>query len=1054
MRRRLLPFISLLIAFACVREEAVDTGVKTFDCFTVTVEDSPMTKVHMEDGGVVKWDNLDRIGVFSDTQGIVPYSKGDDGKFHGETVTGNVFYAIYPYDEALYDPDDPTVLKLGHGGIMLMTAKSEGNNLFFKQACGLLHFRIQTAAEDVFVSLQGNQFEWIGEGQVDLKETNPTFRLSGFGAEGDHSFYQSSRLTRKEGSYWDVYVPMPVGELEAGFDASVSGYRAGVLDYEFKKRTLKSVNLSRGQMYTFTINDVDSFIEAEKEKAGSDREALIAFYNALDGDNWTNNTNWCSDKPLSEWFGVSVNSMGRVEGINLYGNRLKGEFPPELTAMDQLQYLSLGYTNLYEDYESMEIYGSLPEDIGNLTNLRYLSISPSMLTGSFPESMRKLTSLQSLYISAKNDIHTGQSLGYQMSGSLGFLGSLPLLVNIDLSGHQFSGELPDFASSILGNIELDNNLLSGPLPEFSKQKGDMHWIYLQNNRFSGPIPASYASLMDSPTLNQFWFHKNNLSGPIPEEISSHPKFSEYAWMLLADQNPGYGFTIESIPACTHTFETLDGSSLSLPEHYSQADYTMIVRWAEWCNFSRSFIPQVLALKEKYKDTGLQIIWAYGGGEIEARKEYMAEMGLDKVAPHIIEMYDGNNWRPFNAPDGKNHAVWMNWMGYGTPFIEIVDRDGNIVFVDDEEGYYTQLPVANKRSKLEVFLSNLLGGDEYLSTDFSADGTVHTLQTASKGAGINVVLMGDAFSDRLIADGTYEGVMEKAVDAFFSEEPYKTYKDHFNVSYVDVVSKNEVYYGETALNTYYGSGTEVGGDDAKVFKYARKVLSEDEIDDALIIVMINHDNYAGTCYMYSVPDGDYGRGPSISYFPTSSDVTTFNGLVSHEAGGHGFSKLGDEYAYEYKGAISQADVEDAQNKATYGWWKNVDFTGSPTEVKWAKFLNDTRYQYDGLGVFEGAFTYWSGAWRPTQESIMNHNIGGFNAPSREAIWYRIHKLAYGNTWAYNYEDFVTYDAKNRKTSAPTSARSARPNFVEKEFQPLAPPVVVNKNWREVAGRDRK
>ena len=39
-------------------------------------------------------------------------------------------------------------------------------------------------------------------------------------------------------------------------------------------------------------------------------------------------------------------------------------------------------------------------------------------------------------------------------------------------------------------------------------------------------------------------------------------------------------------------------------------------------------------------------------------------------------------------------------------------------------------------------------------------------------------------------------------------------------------------------------------------------------------------------------------------------------------------------------------------------------------------------------------------------------GEFNAPSREAIYYRIHKLAYGDSWVYNFEDFATWDAKNR------------------------------------------
>ena len=64
---------------------------------------------------------------------------------------------------------------------------------------------------------------------------------------------------------------------------------------------------------------------------------------------------------------------------------------------------------------------------------------------------------------------------------------------------------------------------------------------------------------------------------------------------------------------------------------------------------------------------------------------------------------------------------------------------------------------------------------YNSTDFSKDGEVKTLQKATTGKGIDIVMMGDAFSDRLVSNGTYEKVMKSAMEAFFSEEPYKSHK---------------------------------------------------------------------------------------------------------------------------------------------------------------------------------------------------------------------------------------------------------------------------------------
>jgi len=76
--------------------------------------------------------------------------------------------------------------------------------------------------------------------------------------------------------------------------------------------------------------------------------------------------------------------------------------------------------------------------------------------------------------------------------------------------------------------------------------------------------------------------------------------------------------------------------------------------------------------------------------------------------------------------------------------------------------------------------------------------------------------------------------------------------------------------------------------------------------------------------------------------------------------------------------------------------------------------------------------------------MRHNRGEFNAPSREAIYYRIHKLAYGDDWKYDYEKFVEYDAVNRKSQAASTKSYVLPL---KPQPALHPPVVVGKNWRE-------
>ena len=147
-------------------------------------------------------------------------------------------------------------------------------------------------------------------------------------------------------------------------------------------------------------------------------------------------------------------------------------------------------------------------------------------------------------------------------------------------------------------------------------------------------------------------------------------------------------------------------------------------------------------------------------------------------------------------------------------------------------------------------------------------------------------------------------------------------------------------------------------------------------------------------------------------PLCTSEEEFTAVLQHEAGGHGFGKLEDEYGYEEKGEIPAEKKAQIRQLQAGGFYKNVDFTSSEEQVRWNKFIADEDYQYDGVGVFEGACTYFTGAFRPSENSLMRYNDAPFNAPSREAIYFRLHKLAYGDSWEYNYDEFKQYDAVNR------------------------------------------
>ena len=136
-----------------------------------------------------------------------------------------------------------------------------------------------------------------------------------------------------------------------------------------------------------------------------DRLALVALYNATDGANWTNNTNWLTNEAISEWHGVVTDGEGRVKRLLLGHNELSGEIPASLGNLTNLQVLRLNYGTLS---------GSIPVELGNLTNLQWLDLGINWLSGEIPVELGNLTNLRDLYLSG-NDLSGSDSGGAEAS---------------------------------------------------------------------------------------------------------------------------------------------------------------------------------------------------------------------------------------------------------------------------------------------------------------------------------------------------------------------------------------------------------------------------------------------------------------------------------------------------------------------------------------------------------------------------------------------------------------------------------------------------------------
>ena len=340
----------------------------------------------------------------------------------------------------------------------------------------------------------------------------------------------------------------------------------------------------------------------------------------------------------------------------------------------------------------------------------------------------------------------------------------------------------------------------------------------------------------------------------------------------------------------------------------------------------------------------------------------------------------------------------------------------------------------------------LPANAYHSQDMSQDGKVTPILKHKKGNGVPIVIMGDGFLDRDITSGKYREATNKAIVGLFSMHPMKALKDYFDVYEVNAVSYNDYFTStsSTAFSSRFTSftSTEIKGDDSKVKEYAKKAIDEKRIDDALIIVLINDNRYAGTCSMcMDSKESDIPNGNSIAYVPLSEsneEQMMFSTVLCHEAIGHGFAKLADEYDNIIYEKIPDDEKQDIINRQKAGGYRNVALDPDVTKSYWADFAADSRYNSERLGCYEGGATYALGVYRPTENSIMNDNIGGFNVAGRVMIYKRCMKIALGKSWNFNLADFITFDLENGKA---TSNKRNAPAKRSRNFRPLAAPKVT-------------
>lgn len=335
-----------------------------------------------------------------------------------------------------------------------------------------------------------------------------------------------------------------------------------------------------------------------------------------------------------------------------------------------------------------------------------------------------------------------------------------------------------------------------------------------------------------------------------------------------------------------------------------------------------------------------------------------------------------------------------------------DRTGEIVFKLKNEDY-THTCTVNQ-------YDYEYGEDEWL-----------TLQKATRGnnGGINIVILGDGYDAKDISSGDYLTNIKQEVEYFFGIEPYTTYRDYFNVytafplsTETGVGTVNTIRYNR--FNTTYTGGVGLTADYDEIFNYALNAptVTQDNLKQTLIIIVPNSTDYGGITQMWE-------DGSAIAFCPLSTYGYPLDsrGVIQHEAGGHGFGKLGDEYIYhnafiDFCNCLCCGHTDEFNNAKNLGWYENLSLTGKMHEVPWSHLIFDNRYS-DIVDIFEGGFMHNRGVFRSEQNSCMNNNIPYYSTISRESIVKRIKRYA-GET--YSYEEFVANDRRDAGTVTRSSS----------------------------------
>mgnify|MGYP004573204859 FL=1 len=1058
---------SLVTIAACTEEETGDEGVVT--TLRASIEQKAETKTHLSgpENNIYKtlWSEDDAIGVFASGANPSEFKlTGGAGTNSGEftgTIPSGKKIAVYPFSicESIYEsrvsvvlPEEQTYKKgnIPDGAYPMVAAGGE-STLNFKNLCSVLKISMTGSLTVNYISFSANnnKIKVSGDAVINADPESPDLVIS---EEGNSYVKLICPAVALSNVTTEFYIVVPAQKYTGGFSLMIDTDKGKV-----QKTIETDVTLKRSELYRITPFEckIDESNQNIIFEDASFKALLVSkFDKNNDGEISFTEANiikqlYAGTDTISSLAGIEY--MPNLQYLECRGTRTRGDdgniitngrlktldirYNPKLTNIDcsnnQLSDLNLDNNPLLEGI-NIEFNKILSINLTGKKNLIYLRCCNNNLTYLDVTNNSELVNLYLNYNSISDiDLSNNPKLK-------NFEASSNPMVSIDVSNNPelitlycYRGKL---SSLDVHNNQKLKNLCCGynSISEVDvKSNTSLEYFDLQSNKLSS------VDISNNPNLIYLNLHLNNLTSL---DLSNCQNLVQ---LFCSNNNISRldcrkNLKLEYIGCTNNNMSTLKiGKSSALKELFCYNN-----------NLTSLDISHSTGLnKISAEDNPLKTLYIYNG-QMSAIKYIFLPDGVNFVVGSEPDDDEEFTVTPtlFDI-DGNEQDITMTVtanMGYS-----LDSQPEWISKKSDKSGVYTFTVSANTTSSArsgEIIFKNAnnsfltvtvkQGIQTYTSSDYSQDGQVTRIHSATVGKGIDVVFVGDAFADK--DQNLFNKYVELGKEAFFTEEPFRSTKDRFNIYRIGSVSKNGIIAqegGDTKFSAQFGQGTNISGNDEAVFNFVQEHMPSVDLTKTIIFVIINKAQYAGTCWMYS-------NNMAICYVPLCRDETDYAQTLRHEGCGHGFGKLADEYFYTSQGTIPADEITELKQwkVRSYGFYENVDLTSDPHTIAWTRFIFDSRYS-GKVGVYEGGYTYPYGVYRPTDNSIMRYNTGGFNAPSREAIYKKIMKFSEGDAWTYDYETFVAFDAPARSAEAVTRAAAQCAAVDKANFIPLAPPVMV-------------